>query len=148
MKKPTSTTPPVLKQFAGLWTLTQQPAADREWTLEEKFKQAKKAGFDAMGGGAVPAVAPLCQKYGMDYVCYIDGNRKTYREKLEAAKSVNPTRINVQLCDHDTPPKEAAAVWVKMAVLAEKNGAECRSRSPSRHLHGNAGEGLRDRRSL
>ncbi|MDD5262365.1 MAG: hypothetical protein PHD76_11020 [Methylacidiphilales bacterium] len=115
---------PILKQFAGLWTLTEQPSKANEWSLEEKFKQAREAGFDAMGGGPMPEVVSLCQKYDMDYVCYIDGNKKSYRERLEAAKAVNPARINVQLCDHDTPPKEAAAVWVKMAELAEKMGLQ------------------------
>ena len=115
---------PVLKQFAGLWTLTHQPSQAAEWTLEEKFKQAKKAGFDAMGGGVNPDVVPLCEKYGMDYVCYIDSNNKTYRDKLEAAKVVKPARINVQLCDHDTPPAHSAAVWVKLETLAGKMGLE------------------------
>jgi hypothetical protein len=85
--------------------LTGQPDVDREWTLEEKFKQAKKAGFDGMGGGSDLEVVGLCRKYGMDYVCYIDGNMKTYRQKREAAQAVHPVRINVQLCDHDTPPR-------------------------------------------
>jgi hypothetical protein len=116
--------PPVLKQFAGLWTLTHQPSAAKEWSLEEKFKQAKKAGFDAIGSSAMPEVVPLCEKYGMDYVCYIDGNMKNYREKLEAAKTTNPARINAQVCDHDTPPKEAVAVWIKMAALADKMGLQ------------------------
>lgn len=115
---------PVLKQFAGLWTLTHQPSEAKEWSLEEKFKQAKKAGFDALGGGADPKVLPLREKYGMDYVCYIDSNMKSYRDRLEAAKVVNPSRINVQLCDHDTPPKEATAVWIKLEALAQKMGLE------------------------
>ena len=123
MKKiPSQKSAPVLKQFAGFWTLSQQPSEEKEWSLEEKIKQAKKAGFDAMGGGANPEVAPLLDKYGMDYVCYIDSNRQTYKAKLEAAKAVKPARINVQLCDHDTPPKEAASVWVKLEALAEKMG--------------------------
>jgi len=112
---------PVLKQFAGLWTLTHQPSAVKEWSLEEKFKQAKKAGFDAMGGGADLAVVPLCQKYGMDYVCYLDGNMN-YPERLKAAQAVHPARINVQLCDHDTPPSEAVKIWIKMEAHAEKMG--------------------------
>jgi hypothetical protein len=124
MKTPLPAPQPLLKQFAGLWTLVGQPAPDREWTLEEKFKQAKKAGFDAVGGGAIPEVTALCQKYGMDYVCYIDGSRKTYRQKLEAAQSTRPARINVQLCDHDTPPKETVAVWIKMDALAQKMGLQ------------------------
>ncbi len=113
--------PPVLKQFAGLWTLTHQPTAADEWSLDEKFKQAKEAGFDAVGGGALPEVVPLCGKYGMEYVCYIDGNLN-YVERLNAAQATNPARINVQLCDHDTPPDEAVKVWLKMEAEAEKMG--------------------------
>jgi len=104
--------------------MTHQPTEAKQWSLDEKFKQAKAAGFDGMGGGANVEVVPLCEKYGMDYVCYIDSSMKTYKAKLEAAKTVNPARVNVQLCDHDTPPKEAAAVWVKLAALAEKMGLE------------------------
>ena len=115
--------PPVLKQFAGFWTLTHQPTAIREWSMDEKFKQAKKAGFDAMGGGASAEVVPFCEKYGMDYICYLDGNVK-YRERLEAAKLAKPTRINVQLCDHDTLPKEAVKIWIKMEAEARKMGLE------------------------
>jgi hypothetical protein len=114
---------PVLKQFAGFWTLMQQPSAVREWTLEQKFREAKKAGFDAVGGGTDPVVVPLCQKYGMDYVCYIDGNAK-YRERLELAQATQPARINVQLCDHDTPPREAVKIWIKMEAEARKMGLE------------------------
>jgi hypothetical protein len=115
-------TPPVLKQFANFWTLAQQPSDKKEWSIEEKFKQAKKAGFTTMGGGVMPEVVPLCEKYGMDYVAYVDGAMKTYKDRLEAAKKINPARINAQVCDHDTPPKEAVAVWLKMEALAEKMG--------------------------
>ena len=115
-------TAPVLKQFAGLWTLQQQPSAVKEWSLEEKFKQAKKAGFDAVGSGIRPGVVPLCEKYGLDYVAYIDSSMKTYRDKLEAARAMKPVRINVQMCDHDTPPAEAVKVWIKLEALAVKMG--------------------------
>jgi hypothetical protein len=122
MKTSARHAPPVLKQFAGLWTTSNYPTAKKPWTLEERYRQAKKAGFDAIGGGATPEAVPLCEKYGLDYICYIDGNLKTYREKLEAAKKVNPARINVQACDHDTPPKEAVKLWIKMEALAQKMG--------------------------
>jgi hypothetical protein len=122
--KPSSSrkAPPILKQFANLWTLRQQPSATAEWALDEKFRQAKKAGFDAMGTGTEPEVLALCQKYGMESICYFDANMKTYRSRLEAAKAIQPVRINVQLCDHDTLPKEAVGVWLKMEVLAKKLG--------------------------
>lgn len=114
--------PPVLKQFANFWTLMQQPSAAQEWTVEEKFQQAKKAGFEAMGGGIMPEIAYLSKKYGMDYVCYIDANMETYKEKLEQAQMTKPARINVQVCDHDTLPKEAVKVWIKTEALAKKMG--------------------------
>ncbi len=84
----------MLKQFAGQWTMTNQPSKEKPWSLEEKFRQAQKAGFDALGGGPNPEIPALCAKYGMDYVCYINGNAK-YKESLKAAKTTNPARVNV-----------------------------------------------------
>jgi len=122
MKSTSSQRAPVLKQFAGLWTMEQQPSAEKHWSHDEKFREAKKAGFDAMGGGPFPEAASLCAKHGMEYVCYIDGNMKTFSARLEAAKTTNPARINVQLCDHDTPPREAVKVWLKLEAQAKKMG--------------------------
>jgi hypothetical protein len=113
---------PLLKQFAGLWTLSDQKSNGRPWTLEEKFRAVKKAGFDAIGGGATPEVVPLCEKFGLDYVCYIDPGAKTCADRLEAARAARPVRINTQLCDHDTPPREAVRVWLKLEALAKKMG--------------------------
>jgi hypothetical protein len=121
MKRSSAVTLPALKQFAGLWTLQGQPSAVREWSLEEKFGQAKKAGFEAIGGGPIPEAAALCEKYGMEYVCYLDGN-KNYAARLKAAEATKPARINVQLCDHDTPPKDAIKIWLKLDAQAEKMG--------------------------
>jgi hypothetical protein len=112
---------PVLKHFAGLWTLMEQPSKAKEWSLEEKFKRAKKAGFDAIGGGTIPEVVPLCEKYGLEYICYIDGNAN-YVERLKAAAATKPARINVQACDHNTAPKEAVKIWIKLEAQAVKMG--------------------------
>jgi hypothetical protein len=49
---------------------------------------------------------------------------KTFREKLESVLIAKPVRINVQLCDHDTPPREAVKVWLKMEAQAKKMGLE------------------------
>jgi len=122
MKKSDAITKPALRQFASLWSLAWEPSREKEWTLEEKFKRAKKAGFQGIANSPHTETAVLCRKYGMDYLCNIDGNGKTYREKLEAAKAVNPVRINVQFCDHDTPPKQAVKEWLKMDALATKMG--------------------------
>lgn len=122
MKK--TTLPPQLKQFAGFWTLTHQPSKETEWSREEKIKRAKEAGFDAMGGGASAELAQLVRDNGMDYVCYIDANMKSFEERLRAAAACKPARVNVQLCDHDTLPKEAVKVWLKMQPVAKQLGLE------------------------
>jgi sugar phosphate isomerase/epimerase len=43
---------------------------------------------------------------------------------LNAAAAVKPARVNVQLCDHDTLPKDAVKVWIKMQPVAKKLGLE------------------------
>ena len=118
-----SSTKPVLKQFAGLWTLQRQPSPQKEWSPEDKFKQAKKAGFDAMGGGADAKMPALCEKYGLDYICFINGNAH-FREQLRLAQATKPARVNVQHLDHDTPPKDALKLWLKLEAEAEKLGLE------------------------
>jgi hypothetical protein len=115
--------PPVLKQFINFWSLCGHPPGKKEWSLEKKFEVAKKAGFDAVGGPPDLNNRRMTDDYGFsDYICYIDANAKSYKERLEAAKAVRPARINVQVCNHDTPPKEAVALWLKVEKLAEKMG--------------------------
>ncbi len=113
-------TAPQLKQFAGFWTLTGQPLGGPEWSVEEKVRRAKEAGFDAMGGGANPDTAAAAYRAGLEYVCYVDANDETFAERLKAAAATKPARVNVQLWDHDTPPKVAAKTWAKLQPVAQK----------------------------
>ena len=116
----TNKSAPQLKQFAGFWTLTGQPLGGTEWSLDEKIRRAKAAGFQAMGGGADANTAAAVRAAGLDYICYIDANEKTYEDRLKAAASTGCARVNVQLWDHDTLPKVAAKTWVKMQPVAKK----------------------------
>lgn len=122
MKTSSRKNPPVLKQFAGLWTMMEQPSKEKEWSIEEKFRQIKKAGFDGASGRAGMNFRPLYDKYGLELVCYVDVDAKNYKAQLEAVAAEKPARVNVQACDHDTPPKEAVKVWIKTAAYAEKLG--------------------------
>ena len=99
-----------------------QPSSDKEWSFPEKFRQAKAAGFDAMGGGADIPAARMCQEFGLVYVCYMDANGTNAREKLTEAATTKPARINVQLCNHDTLPTEAARAWIELDKIAEEMG--------------------------
>ncbi len=111
--------PQQLRFFANLWTMLQYPSQAEPWSLEEKFIAAKEAGFENMGGGMLPEVIPLCAKYGLGYNLYINADRPNWESALRAAGDYNPLRINIQLMDHDTPPAEAAALWMEMVPLAD-----------------------------
>ena len=118
------TAPPQLKFFAALWTFREHPSAQAEWSLDQKFAEVKRHGFDAVSGGLLPDVPALCAKHGLEYVLSIDADGTDYREKLERAKELNPRRVNVQMCDHDTPPAEAARVWLAMQPIADELGLQ------------------------
>ncbi|MCX7887802.1 MAG: xylose isomerase, partial [Verrucomicrobiae bacterium] len=111
---------PQLKQFVGFWTLTGQPVGGQEWSVEEKIRRAREAGFVAMSGGARADIANAVRAAGMDYICNIDANDQTWREQLEAAATTKCARVNVQLWDHDTPPRVAVKTWIKMTEAARK----------------------------
>ncbi|MEI6085918.1 MAG: hypothetical protein WCS70_16675 [Verrucomicrobiota bacterium] len=113
---------PQIKFFAGFWTMIRQPDGNTatEWSSAQKIQEAKAAGFDAMGGGADATLAASVQAAGMEYICYVDANDSVYKTKLEAAAACHPARINVQLWDHDTPPRVATKTWIKMQPIAKK----------------------------
>jgi hypothetical protein len=113
---------PQLKQFAGFWTLHGQPLDGPAWSRAEHIRRAKAAGFDGMGGHASQEVADRVHAAGLEYICYIDANDKSYAERLHAAASTRPARVNVQLWDHDTPPRVAVKTWIKMQPLAKELG--------------------------
>ncbi len=113
---------PILKHFVNFWTLIHQPTAAKEWSLEERFKHIKRGGFDAIAAPPDPSTLECCQRYGLDYLSGVDANGKTYQAKLDKVKTINPVRVNVQLCDHDTLPKESIKVWLKLEAYAQKLG--------------------------
>ncbi len=113
-----------MKFFAGLWTLRGYPSVKEEWTLEQKFAEVKRQGFEGIGGRFVPEAPALCRKYDLEYLLTIDADARDYPERLRQATAWNARRINVQLCDHDTPPQEAARTWIDMVALAEELGLE------------------------
>lgn len=68
---------PQLKRFAGFWTLTGQPLGGTEWSVEEKIRRAKAAGFLAMGGGADPTLPTPCMRPGwITFVISTPTNRR------------------------------------------------------------------------
>lgn len=119
---PEERTAPVLKFFAGLWTLRGYPSPAQEWSLEKKFAEVRRRGFEAIGGRLLPEAPALCARHQLEYVLYIDADGTNYEEQFRRAVEFSPRRINVQLCDHDTLTAEAVKAWIAMMACAEKLG--------------------------
>lgn len=114
--------PQKIRSFAGLWTLNEYPSTHAEWSLEEKFAAVKSAGFEGIGGLLIPEVIPLCAKYSLDYILYINADTSNYENLLHQAVAYHPQRINVHLMAHDTTPEDAVTTWHAMTNLAEQLG--------------------------
>ncbi len=114
--------PRQLRTFAGLWTLRDYPAPNSEWSLDEKFAAVKAAGFEGIGGMLIPETIPLCAKYHLEYILYINADRPNWEVQLRQAVDYHPKRINIHLMDHDTTPEDAAALWIDMVNLADQLG--------------------------
>lgn len=76
---------PRLKFFAGLWTLSGYPTAEREWSLQEKFAEIKRQGFDAIGGRFIPEAPDFCAAHELDYILYLDAGSDDFAEQLRSA---------------------------------------------------------------
>jgi hypothetical protein len=110
--------------IANLWSLTEHPSARREWTLERKIKAVAVAKFDGITTRLTPEHRRLADKHGLGHLIgYISSSEPAeFGRLVQEQKAAGAVRINVQLDDHDTPPRVAVKDWIKLERLAEKAG--------------------------
>ena len=107
---------PSLKLCAAAWTLTNYPSEKKQWSMDDKVKAAKDAGFDGFSAGAQPEIVEACNKHGLQLVGGVDvATVDEARPKMELFKEAGAQHVNVQLCDHD--PEIPRAVTVARAVM-------------------------------
>jgi hypothetical protein len=120
-----STSTPVLRHIANLWSLTQYPDAKRDWSLERKLAAVKEAGFDGFTTLPSKEHARLAEKMGLIVVGYFASSKpadfgKLIRQNVDAGA----VHINVQLGDHDTLTPQAVRLTVRLLETADKLGAK------------------------
>jgi sugar phosphate isomerase/epimerase len=59
---------PILRHVANLWTLMEHP-----WSLDEKLRAFKDAGFDGVCWGGSPELRDGCARHGLIFVGGIAG---------------------------------------------------------------------------
>ena len=96
--------------------MTIYPSEKKQWSMDDKVKAAKDAGFDGFSAGAQPEIVEACNKHGLQLVGGVDvATVDEARPKMELFKEAGAQHVNVQLCDHDT--EIPRAVTVARAVM-------------------------------
>ena len=122
---------PVLRHIANLWSLVEYPSAKKEWSLEQKLKAVKAAGFDGFTTQLTPELAALGERFGLIRIGYFSsGDGDQFEKLLAAQKACGAVHVNVQLADHDTPTAEAVALAKRLMAAGKKVGVQ-----PSVEVH-------------
>jgi sugar phosphate isomerase/epimerase len=112
MKK--SGSKPVLRHIANLWTLMEHP-----WSLDEKLRAIKKAGFDGVCWAASAELCAGCEKHGLIFGGGMaSGNAKEFPQLLGDLKKFGAHHVNVQLAANDALMPEA----LKLALALNREG--------------------------
>jgi len=87
---------PILRHIANLWTLMEHP-----WSIDEKLRAFKAAGFDGVCWGGSPELRAGCEKHGLIFVGGMaSGNAADFPRLLQEQKDCGALHVNVQLA-HD-----------------------------------------------
>jgi len=113
--------PPKLVMTADLWTLAEHPSAETEWTLEEKCRAIKAAGFDAVSGFADARMPRLTESLGLRFAGLFDVPQgEDFVPLVRALVDQRAEIINVQLGTHNTTADEALRLTLGLMQEADR----------------------------
>lgn len=108
---------------APTWGMINHPSRRREWSLGRKLAAMKAAGFDGVCGWITPELQRLAVRHGLEMMSGFDcSSLAAVRPRLRQQRDLGVRFINLQLMDHDTAPRRAAAVAVRVLRLARQLG--------------------------
>jgi sugar phosphate isomerase/epimerase len=99
---------PVLRHIANLWTLIEHPSKEDEWSLEQKLRAVKEAGFDGVCWAGSPELYEGTKRLGLIFVGGMaSGSAAEIPRLLQELKDTGARHVNVQLAGDDTATPEA-----------------------------------------
>jgi sugar phosphate isomerase/epimerase len=105
---------PILRHIANLWTLMEHP-----WSLDEKLRAFKDAGFDGVCWGGSPELRAGCEKHGLIFVGgMVSGNAADFSRLLQEQRDCGAVQVNVQLAADGTLTPEA----LELAIALNREG--------------------------
>ena len=116
---------PVLRHIANLWTLMQHPAKENEWSLEQKLRAIKEAGFDGVCWAGSPEMREGTKRHKLIFVGGMSsGNAADFPRLLQEQKDAGAHHVNVQLADEDTLTPEALDLALSLMQEGHRLGLE------------------------
>ena len=116
---------PVLRHIANLWTLMQHPSTEDEWTLGEKLRAIKEAGFEGVCWAGSQELYDGIRRLDLVFVGGIaSGQQAELLKSLEELKRFGAHHINVQLGADDVLTPEALRLTVALMTEAKRLGLE------------------------
>ncbi|MBM4436424.1 MAG: xylose isomerase, partial [Actinobacteria bacterium] len=80
------------------------PRKDREWSLERKIAEVRRAGFDGYMGKVPPLTPEVVARHGLPCWANQDlGSPAEVKPALQRLKATGVDVVNTQVGDHDTP---------------------------------------------
>ena len=114
---------PALRFIGNFWTMWDYPAPGKEWSLEQRMRAIKDAGFVGVTAQADAEVRRLAEQLGLRVIGYFStGNQSEFRNLLESQKAAGAKHVNVQLADEDTLTPEATGLAIRLNEEARAVG--------------------------
>ena len=111
---------PVLHQCATLGSLMGYGGKNGEWSIDEKIKKIRDAGFTGFVGRTAFVSPEQVDQSGLLFACTTDlGGVGEIKPKLRAIKAAGACVVNVQMLNHDTPTKRALEVARRLMATAD-----------------------------
>ncbi len=112
---------PKIRHLCTLGTLIGYGGKKGEWSVEEKLRRIKKAGFDGFVGRLTMVDREQVANSGLIFAATTDmGGTREVMPKLSAIKDAGARCVNVQMLDHDTPTRQAVALARRVMAVADK----------------------------
>ncbi len=112
---------PIIRHMCTLGALAGYGGKKGEWSIKEKLKKIKKAGYDGFLGRLTMVGREEVEQSGLIFACTTDlGGVREVGPKLRAIKAAGARCVNVQMLDHDTPTLKAITVARRLMEMADK----------------------------
>ncbi|MBQ36614.1 MAG: xylose isomerase [Gemmatimonadaceae bacterium] len=112
---------PRIRHLCSLGTLGGYGGKKGEWSVPQKLKRIRKAGFDGFLGRVHMLTPQQVQDSGLIFACTTDmGGPEDVEPKLTACKEHGARCVNVQMLDHDTDTETAVTRAREVMAFADK----------------------------